>query len=465
MRSAKINLTLDDLTRIQPAVQAELCKRSLIEFGEKIGHIVDAEKFRTPAHIRLIAEHLEAVERGDIDRLIIALPPRHGKSMLASKIFPLWCMGRNPHNRLIVCSYGADLAQSFTRSIRNTINTQEYKKIFPLTILADDSQAQNRFDTTAGGSVHGVGVGGAITGKGADIVIIDDPIKNSEEASSEQIREKVYEFYRSTIRTRLQPGGRIILIQTRWNDDDLAGRLLQTEPDNWKSLILPALSVDGCALWPEQYPADVLDRIKKEVGEKIFEALYQQNPIDVTERLFKDPQFADIPDDLILLGYLDPAYGGNDYSALVIGGIKGGRIYIVAGYAWQGQIDMTYTLTERACKAHNIRALAVECNGAGSREQAIIGTELQRRGVPCIPIINAHQKHLRIVNYVKKNWNHIYFNRGFENTEKSAAFMNHVLKYSELAKYDDSPDALAGLIASLLQKSGTRTGHASINLM
>ena len=176
-----MNLTINDLAKLQPAVQAELCKRSLIEFGEKIGHIVDAEKFRTPSHIRVIAEHLEAVERGDIDRLIIALPPRHGKSMLASKIFPLWCMGRNPHNRLIVCSYGADLAQSFTRSIRNTINTQEYKKIFPLTILADDSQAQNRFDTTAGGSVHGVGVGGAITGKGADIVIIDDPIKNSEE--------------------------------------------------------------------------------------------------------------------------------------------------------------------------------------------------------------------------------------------------------------------------------------------
>jgi hypothetical protein len=218
------------------------------------------QQYEAAEHHRLIAEKLEAVERGEIDRLMIFMPPRHGKSELASKRFPAWYLGRNPDRQIIAASYNSDLAGDFGRNVRNIVRERRFRNVFPEVELAADSQAANRWNTNKGGSYVAAGVGTAVTGRGAHLLLIDDPVKDREEADSETTREKVYSWYTSTAYTRLMPGGAVVVIQTRWHEDDLAGRLLEAEAkggDKWDKLILPAVMSNGEALWPDRYPVPV----------------------------------------------------------------------------------------------------------------------------------------------------------------------------------------------------------------
>lgn len=229
-------------------------------------------------HHKLICGALEAVERGDMRRLMIFMPPRHGKSELASKKFPAWYLGRNPSRQIIGASYNSDLATDFGREVRNIVNSPEYQQIFQ-TRLAQDSTAANRWNTSKKGAYVAAGVGTAITGRGAHLGIIDDPFKDREEADSENRREAVWKWYQSTFRTRLMPGGAILLIQTRWHDDDLAGRILNSGgADEWEVLSLPAINDSGEALWPEWWPVSELEGLRRDIGEREWSALYQQKP-------------------------------------------------------------------------------------------------------------------------------------------------------------------------------------------
>jgi predicted phage terminase large subunit-like protein len=254
-------------------VRAAKARRGLIAFTE-----YTAPQYVSAAHHQLIARRLEAVERGEIDRLMIFMPPRHGKSELASKRFPAWCLGRDPSRQIIAASYNSDLASDFGRNVRNIVASPEFGEVFPGVALAADSQAANRMNTNKGGAYVAAGVGTAITGRGADIALIDDPFKDREEADSERRREAVWDWYRSTFYTRLMPGAAICLIQTRWHADDLAGRLLEQQPDQWTVLDLPAISNAGEALWPEWYDVPALERIKASIGQREWSALYQQQP-------------------------------------------------------------------------------------------------------------------------------------------------------------------------------------------
>lgn len=237
-------------------------------------------------HHKQITEHLEALERGDIDRLMIFMPPRHGKSELASRRFPGWYLGRHPDKQIIAASYNSELASDFGREVRNIVASPEYNRLFDVR-LSQDSHAANRWHTDRGGMYVAAGVGTAITGRGAHIGLIDDPFKDQEEADSEVTRDRVYSWYTSTFYTRLMPGGGIALIQTRWHDDDLAGRLLNDEKgDEWTILELPAMK-DGAALWPEWYPIETLERIKSVLPARQWNALYQQNPIPEDGDFFK----------------------------------------------------------------------------------------------------------------------------------------------------------------------------------
>lgn len=260
--------------------------------------------YRPAAHHDLIAEALERVERGESKRLMVFMPPRHGKSELASRRFPAWFMGRHPERSIIAASYNSDLAGDFGREVRNIMASPEHAALFPGSILAADSRAQNRWHTSAGGGYTAAGVGTAVTGRGAHVLLIDDPVKDRESADSERIRETTYRWYLSTAYTRLEgvlshedsdplwrsadeaaeqgrpfPGA-VVLIQTRWHDDDLAGRLLQDMDrgaDQWDVLSLPALN-DGGALWPEKYPIERLQEIKRQLSGREWQALYQQEP-------------------------------------------------------------------------------------------------------------------------------------------------------------------------------------------
>lgn len=240
-----------------------------------------------PHHHR-ICDALEAVARGDTRRLMVFMPPRHGKSELASRRFPAWYLGTRPTNQIIAASYNSELASDFGRDVRNIVASREYRNLYDVG-LAPDSQAANRWHTSAGGSYVAAGVGTAITGRGAHVLLIDDPIKDREEADSTHTRDRVWDWYTSTAYTRLMPGGAIVLIQTRWHEDDLAGRLINAQKrlggDTWDVLELKA-ETEGKALWPEWYPIEELERIKSVIGPRDWSALYQQSPIPDGKAVF-----------------------------------------------------------------------------------------------------------------------------------------------------------------------------------
>ena len=266
-------------------IRRRKARSSLIDY---IGHMVPG--FVSSWHHREICQKLEAVERGEIKRLIITLPPRHSKSMITSEHFPAWFIGRNPDKQIIAASYGADLAMDFGRKVRNAVRSEEYAMIFPGVELAADSQATGKWHTNKGGCYVAAGVGGAITGKGAHVAIVDDPIKNREDAESETARSRIWDWYRSTLYTRLMPGGAVVVIQTRWHNYDLVGQLLADtdSDDDWTVIDYPAISKDGEALWPDWYPIDELLRIKSVIGSREFSALYQQQPSGDTTMGFDD---------------------------------------------------------------------------------------------------------------------------------------------------------------------------------
>ena len=209
----------------------------------------------------------------------LSMTPTHNSEMV-SRRFPPWYLGRNPKNQIISASYGQRFANGFGRETRNIIASTEYQRIFD-TQIAHDSAATDRYHTTDGGIYIAAGVGGSITGLGAHVLSIDDPLKNREEADSETIRDNVWDWYTSTAYTRLMPRGAVIITLTRWHPDDLAGRLLDAEKtggDQWTKVNLPAINDANEALWPEWYPLPALERIRSNIGDRDFAALYQQQP-------------------------------------------------------------------------------------------------------------------------------------------------------------------------------------------
>lgn len=247
--------------------------------------------FEEARHHELICDKLDAVERGDIKRLMIFTPPRHTKSELVSRRFPAYYLGRNPGEQFVVSSYGADLAQEFGRDVRNLIASDEYSRIFPATQLAADSTAKDRWHTTFGGIFVAVGVGGGLTGKGGHVCVIDDPVKDRLSAESPVTRQRIWDWYRSVLRTRLMPEAAIILVMTRWHPEDLAGQLIDamhSGGEQWEIINLPAISTApddpigrqlGEPLWPAWYGAGALKAIEASVGPREWSALYQQEPV------------------------------------------------------------------------------------------------------------------------------------------------------------------------------------------
>lgn len=279
--------------QLQQAAASELLARrkgrnSLLDFTAYTN-----PSYEAAPHHELIASKLEAVMRGDIKRLIICMPPRHGKSELASRRFPSFFMGHHADKQIIAASYNSDLSNDFGREVRNIVDSPEFGKLFDVT-LAQDSKAANRWHTNAGGMYVAAGVGTAITGRGADILLIDDPFKDRQEADSELQRQRVWDWYTSTAYTRLMPGGAVVVINTRWHDDDLSGRLLAAQAtggDQWEVLSLPAIDDTGEALWPAWYPLDRLEQIRGVLPARDWNSLYQQNPIPDDGDYFKSDWF------------------------------------------------------------------------------------------------------------------------------------------------------------------------------
>lgn len=282
-------------------IQKEKARRNLLEFL-----IYDGEgQYKKSKHIEFLTQKLqdfvEKVKAGHSPRIYICMPPRHSKSETTTKKMPAWVVGNNPDFEIMIAAYNADLAGDFGKIARDT-----YKKhcktgtgIFNNEIDKDKSAGSNWGIKMHRGAVVSTGVGGSATGKGAHIAIIDDPFKNREDANSKNQRDKVWSWYQSTIRTRLAPGGGVIIVQTRWHDDDLVGRITKEMKEGtgeiFEPIILPAIAEEGDilgrnpgeALWPERYGVNELNAIRKAVGEREWISLYQQHPQAEDGGLFK----------------------------------------------------------------------------------------------------------------------------------------------------------------------------------
>lgn len=238
-------------------------------------------KYQTAAHILTLVDALEWAAATPDARLIVTMPPRHSKSLHVSENFPAWFLGRNPDKRVIAASHTQELANTFSRRVRNKIASDRYP--FPGVTIAGDKAAVKAWDIEGRqGGYYAVGVGGSPTGIGADLLIIDDPIKNQADADSETMREALWEWYTATIRTRLEPGGSIVVTATRWHSDDLTGRLLEAEKnggEQWRHLHMPAIDEEtGEALWPERWNVDRLRTLQAAVGPRVWTAQYQGRP-------------------------------------------------------------------------------------------------------------------------------------------------------------------------------------------
>ena len=285
--------------------------------------------------------------------LMVFISPQHGKTEIVSRKLPAWALGRNPALKIVGCSYSADLAQQFSRAVQRTIESDEYKSIFPDTQLPSGGRGYQRnvdyFDIVGGGFYKAVGVGGSLTGTPADLGIIDDPVKDAMEAYSKTYRDRVWNWYTDVFLTRLHNRSKQLLIMTRWHEDDLAGRLLDREPDKWTVVSIPAIcEVEndggisdrhiGDALWPERHSLERLRDVEQR-SPRTFAALYQQRPTVeggniVKREWFKTitpSDFARIRKDEPIVFFIDTAYTDktdNDPSGIVATCKIGGDLYI-----------------------------------------------------------------------------------------------------------------------------------------
>ena len=262
----------------------KLCQDNFLYFVKEVWPEFIFRKTKDPSrwgHHQIIANEFTTISNDSKGRLIVNMPPRHTKSEFASVYFPAWMMGRNPKMKLMQVSHNTELATRFGSKVRNLLASPEYSQIFGDVRLREDAKAKGKWETNHGGEYFAAGVGGAITGRGADLLIIDDP-HTEQDSLSEGAMERAYDWYTSGPRQRLQPGGSIVLVMTRWAEDDLTGRLLkaQKEPkaDKWKQISFPAIMPSGEPVWPEYWSFDELEKVKASLTIRNWSAQYMQEP-------------------------------------------------------------------------------------------------------------------------------------------------------------------------------------------
>lgn len=291
-------------------IEEELLKRGLARASLSDFIKYCYVNYKDGKHLKVLCENLQRVEeyirtegKSGIGRLMITLPPRHGKSLHVSEHFPAWFLGRNPDKRVIITSYGAELSEGWSLKIRQLVEGVKFQSIFGKSSAWDhqveidpDARKLQAWEIRGNtGGLVAVGVGGATTGKGAHLLILDDILKDREEADSDTIKNKMWSWYTGVARTRLQKGGAIIVVATRWTADDLPGRLLEMQSEKWALLNFPAVAEEddllgrrkGQALWPAMFDINALNEIKDDIGPRDWAALYQQRPSNVDGDVFK----------------------------------------------------------------------------------------------------------------------------------------------------------------------------------
>jgi hypothetical protein len=422
-----------------------------------------------------LEDGLRRLERGENVRLGIFVPPRHGKSDTATQKFPSYVLGKHPEWPIMVSSYSDELATDFGMLTRNIMQSDEYHAMFD-TELRGDAKAKGKWITDDGGGYTAVGVGGALTGRGFKIGIIDDPFKNREEADSAVVRESRYNWYRSTFYTRQEGASMIVLILTRWHEDDLAGRVLRDsqlakqngEPyDEWDIISFKALATEnddhrtiGQALWPGKFNEAKLLTMKSTMGSYEFSALYQQNPIDEENRKFKQSWFRYKPYEKVDIATthnvmtIDPRgkddiREGKDFVGITINFIENARsdypIWQFMSYREKlsatGIIDLMFTNWQR----YHLRCIGIEDNQFTQGLLPLIREEMRKRGVYLTIILlktGGTQKELRIETLVPRyeNGGIVHLTYGGQN---QCSELEEELKLFPKAANDDASDSAA----------------------
>lgn len=324
-RELKLKLRLAQIERQEKAQQ------NFLDFVKEVW-----PEFIAGRHHKIIAKKFEQIRDGTLKRLIINMPPRHTKSEFGSYLLPAWLMGQRPSLKIIQATHTAELAQRFGRKVRNLMDLAPYKGVFPDVELKADSKAAGRWDTNSGGEYFAAGVGGAMTGRGADLLIIDDP-HSEQDAYSEVALENCWEWYLGGPRSRLQPGGAVVLIMTRWSTKDLTGRLLNAmgkdvKGDKWEVVEFPAIFDQGepneRPLWPEYWKLEELQAVRASISVPKWQAMYQQNPTAdegaIIPRDWWRTWERDVPNLEYIIQSYDTAFSKKetaDYSAITTWGV------------------------------------------------------------------------------------------------------------------------------------------------
>jgi predicted phage terminase large subunit-like protein len=387
---------IDEVKVYQAAVEREKAQVSFMEYVKMMW-----PGFVHGRHHALMAKKFEAIAKGEMKRVIINMPPRHTKSEFASYLLPSWFLGKNPAKKVIQCSNTADLAVGFGRKVRNLVDSEQYASVFPGVKLRQDSKAAGRWATNKNGEYFAIGVGGTVTGKGADLLIIDDPHSEQEAAlaaGNPEIYQKVYEWYTSGPRQRLQPGGAIVIVMTRWGEADLTGRVLQDalkreKGEEWELIELPAIMPSGNPLWPEFWSIDELEALKEELPVSKWNAQYQQKPTGEEGALVKREWWKiwdreRPPNCEYVIQSWDTAFTKSersDYSACTVWGVfhmdeDPKNVNVILLEAYQERLEFP-ELKEKAFEMYNIwepDTCIIEAKAAGSP----LIFEMRRMGVP-----------------------------------------------------------------------------------
>ena len=427
--------------------------------------IATDKKYKPNWHHEIIGEELEHIaEHGarDYDILIIEVPPRHGKSRQVSIDFPAWYLGKYSEKEIITSSYSGDLATDFGRKTREKIKSPLYQKIFDLK-LAEDSKSKSLWHTADGGSYTSVGIGGPITGRGADVLIVDDPIKNREEARSIVIKDKHWDWFTSTAYTRLEPNGVVVVMATRWAVDDLTGRILKNKSFRVKRINFPAIAmVDeycrkrGDALWISKYPIEELEKKKQNIGSYDWASLYQQTPVASENQKFKEDWFKyrQMSEVEQMTTYnvltIDPRgvndiKRGTDFVGLALNFVDSeGKWNLISSrrkLSGRQLVDLMFSWWTK----HNLNKIGIEDNQFTQGLMTTIEEEIKKRGVYLDIVLLKHhgsQKELRIESLAPRyEYSSIYHIKNGE-TNMCIDLEEELLLFPE-APNDDSSDATA----------------------
>ena len=384
----KLELRLEQLKKI------DYSKNNFLYFVKQMW-----PEFIAGAHHKIIADKLEGIATGELKRLIVNMPPRHTKSEFASYLFPAWMIGRKPTMKIIQATHTTELAVSFGRKVKNLLERDDYKEIFPDANLSADSKASGRWDTKAGGMYYAVGVGSNLAGRGGDLIVIDDP-HSEQTAMSNSGFEDAWEWYTGGPRQRLQPGGAIVLVQTRWSQKDMTGQLIKSmakDPlaDQWEVIELPAIMPSGSACWPEYWSLPDLESVKASIPPSKWNAQYQQNPTGednaiIPRSWWKRWKKKNVPDLKYVIQSYDTAFTKretSDYSAITTWGVfspeEGGPPGLILLDSKKGRWDFP-----------ELKGIALEEYEYWDPDTVIV--EAKASGLPlthelrntCIPVVN-----------------------------------------------------------------------------